>query len=621
MNKTDVKLQSSVLEVSLDSRWPVIVSYRSVRSSAALSGAADGTRPLVLFFDEGRGEYGSSSAAGFDIESEVQANGKTAAYNCKLKRRGEVLARFEITYSLDGNRLHVRASLKDEKESIQITSIFLPMLSVMASEAGAKLAFPTRSGRLVDVARAEPRERVHKVDWFEPVAIAMAYHDRMLGLLSLNSLDDQIISCISGQPKAGSLTVEFVYRPKAENPELLFLVQKDTSCSVTLLEPDGTDTIDWTAGAAAVRDRVKKNINDLYVGSFIYKILLDRPGAPNWMTFDDALDLIRRINRLTGGARQIVYLVGWQHTGHDTGYPDVFTINPRVGDLNGLRNLIEKAKLENAIVSLHDNYHDAYKDSPAWDPSIIARDSKGELAKGGIWDGGQAYVIGPAKYAPAAVERARRTVEMTGIEKTIHLDVFSDDPDRIDFDPRCPAGRQANIDGKFAVLSAFEELGIDVTSEILTAPFVERMSHFWRVEQRPAQCWSAEERIPLVPMIYHGKVTAGNLAQTDDDLLDLVGSGWTFSEDMSKETADEHISDLYYLVTVPWSILARREITGFEKSGSVERVLYGENSYVQVDREHKTYEIVVDGVTIARDFSTTVQLPDGRKISYFRNRP
>jgi hypothetical protein len=144
------------------------------------------------------------------------------------------------------------------------------------------------------------------------------------------------------------------------------------------------------------------------------------------------------------------------------------------------------------------------------------------------------------------------------------------------------------------------------------------MSHFWRAEMRRVACWSAEERIPLVPMIFHGKVTAGGTAATDDDMLDLIECGWTFSADLDKGTTDRHIMDLYYLVTVPWSILAKREITGFEKNGPVERVWYDRDTYVQVDRERQSHDIVVDGVTIARDFSTNARLPDGRTVSYSR---
>ncbi len=43
--------------------------------------------------------------------------------------------------------------------------------------------------------------------------------------------------------------------------------------------------------------------------------------------------------------------------------------------------------------SYHDNFDDAYRDSPRWDESLIARDSQGGLQQGGVWAGGQSYII------------------------------------------------------------------------------------------------------------------------------------------------------------------------------------------------------------------------------------
>jgi len=122
----------------------------------------------------------------------------------------------------------------------------------------------------------------------------------------------------------------------------------------------------WTGPTARrwVRDDVKPNLSKLYVGTLVYKVLLDVIGGSQVTTYADVLDLIRRVKRLTGGARQIVYLIGWQHSGHDTGYPDVFTANPRVGTFDEFKKLRKAALRENAIVSLHDNYHDTYEDSP-----------------------------------------------------------------------------------------------------------------------------------------------------------------------------------------------------------------------------------------------------------------
>jgi hypothetical protein len=532
---------------------------------------------------------------------------------------GKPAVDYEINLSLSGKRLNITLRLIREFEPVKVMSVKLPVATVPSHQPGAKMAFPIRSGRLIDLTKAAPMQHVHKVGWFEPAPMGMVYHNQMLALLSLNSLDDQIISKVSEMPNYGTISVEFVRRPRADKPELTFLIQQDSTCSVTILESRNDKPVNWTDGAIAYRDSIPRNIKPMYAGAFIYKIMLDEPDAPDWTTLDDALDLIKRVKRLTGGARQIVYLVGWQHTGHDTGYPDTSVFNKRVGSVDEFKKLVEQAKLENAIVSVHDNFHDAYTNSPAWDAGIIARSSDGELAKGGVWYGGQAYVISPSGYLAGAQARARKTVDMLGIERTVHLDVFSDDPDRIDFNPKSQAGRQKNISAKLAVISTFNQRGIDVTSEVLTSPFVGRISHFWVVENRPGGYWTAEEPIPLVPMMFHGKVTAGGSSHTGQDILSLLLEGWTFSDDFSKSTEDQEIMDKYYLVTLPWTSLASREMSDYEKKGSVERITYNEKTYVEIDRVENTYKIVRDGLTIAADYSTMIPMPDGTIVAYSRN--
>jgi hypothetical protein len=496
--------------------------------------------------------------------------------------------------------------------------VLLELFRVSTRQPGASLVLPTRSGRLIDLATAQPERAVHKVDWFEPVPVAMAVHDRMAGVLTLDTVDSQIVHEV--RHGVGSIAVELLHRHPVKDPELSFLAQSVASCKVRLVAAQTNGKLDWTAGAALVRDTIRGNLSKLYTGALIYKVMLQVAGEEKAMTYADVLALIRRVSRLTGGAKQIVYLVGWQHGGHDTGYPDVFTANPRVGTFAEFRAMKEAAKAENALVSVHDNYHDTSMDSPAWDPSIVCVQPTGELRKGGIWGGGrQAYEIGPSKYAPQCVERAKWTVETLGLEQTTHLDVLSDKPDMVDFDPAGPASREQNAEAKRAIVETFRSMGVDVTSEVLTSPFAPWMHHFWHVERRPVEGWGRHERIPLVPFLYHGKVTAGGDASTDEAKLDQIEYGWTFSDDWSDETPDEEIMDLYYLVWLPWSLTATREITGFERDGDWEKVVYSADTYVRVNRVANAYEVVVDGELVAQNFSTFARTGPGEWVVYSRS--
>lgn len=110
-------------------------------------------------------------------------------------------------------------------------------------------------------------------------------------------------------------------------------------------------------------------------------------GSNVYLTFEQALEVIRKLDALTLGIPKIVYLVGWQHNGHDSKYPDWSVVNPRLKRAadataaDSLRWLMAEGFKHHTTVSLHVNMFDAYRDSPLWETylaqDIIAKDSEG----------------------------------------------------------------------------------------------------------------------------------------------------------------------------------------------------------------------------------------------------
>jgi hypothetical protein len=119
-------------------------------------------------------------------------------------------------------------------------------------------------------------------------------------------------------------------------------------------------------------------------------------GSTVYLTFEQALEVIRRLDRLTLGIPKIVYLVGWQHDGHDSKYPDWSVVNPRLKRaqdataVESLRWLMAEAFRHHTTVSLHVNMFDAYRDSPLWESyvaqDVIAKDREGRLLLGEVAD-------------------------------------------------------------------------------------------------------------------------------------------------------------------------------------------------------------------------------------------
>jgi hypothetical protein len=141
-----------------------------------------------------------------------------------------------------------------------------------------------------------------------------------------------------------------------------------------------------------------------YDQTLVYKIGVDYCPASGSIKLNAAqvLNIIRKINNISRGIPKIVYLVGWQYRGHDTGYPSFNKVNEALknpGDtsaLESLRWVIKKAPKYNTLVSLHVNFSDVYlNDNPLGpvykDRDIIVRWSNGDYHEGYNWCDHMAY--------------------------------------------------------------------------------------------------------------------------------------------------------------------------------------------------------------------------------------
>lgn len=156
-----------------------------------------------------------------------------------------------------------------------------------------------------------------------------------------------------------------------------------------------------------------------------------------FLDFAAALEVIKRIDRLTLGIPKIIYLAGWQYNGHDSKYPAWFEVNPglkRAQDpdaLTSLKWLMQEARRYHTTVSVHINMFDAYEDSPLWNEylakDIIAKHKDGTVLRA-EWGS-------PISYAQEwktgmAQKRIDRLCRMLPLQKagTVHIDAFHTSP-------------------------------------------------------------------------------------------------------------------------------------------------------------------------------------------------
>ena len=93
-------------------------------------------------------------------------------------------------------------------------------------------------------------------------------------------------------------------------------------------------------------------------------------------TFDQALEMVKQIDRITPGYQKVIYLVGWQYNGHDDRYPEFFEVNEHLKSpkdataRESLLRLVETAKNYHTVISYHINLSDAYPESAQTDRGL-----------------------------------------------------------------------------------------------------------------------------------------------------------------------------------------------------------------------------------------------------------
>ncbi|GHT56195.1 hypothetical protein FACS189446_8270 [Bacteroidia bacterium] len=199
-----------------------------------------------------------------------------------------------------------------------------------------------------------------------------------------------------------------------------------------------------------------------------------------YTNFEQALDIIKRVDKLTLGIPKIIYLVGWQYNGHDSKYPAWFEVNPKLKRpqdataLESMKWLMNEAFQYNTTVSVHINMLDAYDDSPLWNTyvenNIIARDLDGSLIQS---DWGWPISYTQEWKTGYAQKRMDAICEMLPLAKagTIHIDAFHTwsptKPNRYPISPYLGFTTEQEDETQRKIFKYWDAKGIDLTSENL----------------------------------------------------------------------------------------------------------------------------------------------------------
>jgi len=344
-----------------------------------------------------------------------------------------------------------------------------------------------------------------------------------------------------------------------------------------------------------------------------YKIFCAEVNKPPNSTFAQAGEIIERVHRYTDGLPQIIYLVGWQYQGHDTGYPSLDRINPELGSRDDLERLHRTAKQNwNAVVSYHINVDDAYKDHPGWDPSIIARQADGALERWETFNGDMSYHISHTKDVESGKVFARLAAMMreAPLEQAIHLDAFRDT--NWSWEPDGFIGTIEELEcGVKPIIQYFKSRGIDVTIE--------------SVDSSPTQWCGIVSGVyhladpPEMVQLCHGKMLGGG--RNGERGLWNWGLGSSLSDDVLysvdgvdyvRRGAWDQLLDDIYLGTLLYHFYLEREMTAMRVDNKTARLRFADGVEAVVSRDGSELLVTGGEVVIAHNFDRFV--PRGESI-------
>ncbi|HVU83474.1 MAG TPA: endo-alpha-N-acetylgalactosaminidase family protein [Puia sp.] len=622
-------LENANIKVLLGKDRPVIFKYILKENDAMMLGNLSNSAPAISFYKGAETVMRTLTK----ITYRSSFSGQAVSYHAEITYENKPAISFELLYTLTAGGLDITFTNVQEQKDFYLLDIQLPdLLTVTTDDPVAKLAIPADAGRLIDVKRASFKNYEYEIDWLNPILAGIAYNTKVAAVMDTRSIENHSIVRVYDRRgvKYGSFSMRLMHRLKeynlaefgtviqASDPKYLLKVQDSCKVEINITgDYDKDGAVSWIDAAKLLREKVNAVPNPYYENKTFVRAFLARKGSTSEnLSFRDELERIRQFAVQTDSAACIIYLLGWQYTGHDSGYPSVDKVNESLGGYSELVNLIREAKKLNVNVSFYDNYDDSYPTHPGWDPDVICRDPQGNLMLGGAWDGEQSYLISSYKYAmKSGLNRISYTLKTYPVEKAYFIDVLAGGYHggrKYDFNPASPAGAQKNFEGKLKIIEAFNRKGLDVATEDFTGFFVGHAGTFGDIVAFDNIYFKGEQQIPLIPLIYHGKTSFGMKVSSPSLYVKTFLYGQraqSFTNKRRVFTASDYVLD-----ALPKQKLYGKAMKTYERYGDLERVIYENGTVVEANVKADTYSVTLrDGKLIAKNYTSFVPV---RKNTY-----
>lgn len=222
-------------------------------------------------------------------------------------------------------------------------------------------------------------------------------------------------------------------------------------------------------------------------------------------TFDRVKDIVNELKR-QGVDKAEICLVGWNISGHDGRYPQLFPVEEKLGGEKKLRELIQYAKNNGYQIVCHTNSSDAYSIAENFSTDLVRKERDGSLcASEYAWSGGRSYNLCSEK----ALELAKidlPSVAELGFEGLHYIDVLSVEPLKKCYDTNHKVSRKDTEENYRKIGKLASEIFGGFASEGANDFAADYLDYAFYVTLEENKYDFFDEEIPWWELVYHGIV-------------------------------------------------------------------------------------------------------------------
>lgn len=220
-------------------------------------------------------------------------------------------------------------------------------------------------------------------------------------------------------------------------------------------------------------------------------------------TFERVMDLIDEL-KVQGVDKAQICLVGWNKSGHDGRWPQIFPVEEKLGGEEKLKKLISYAKANGYRIVCHTNSTECYNIADTFSKDLVVKNQDGTLRENNLaWSGGRAYDLCPSKAYEIAKKELPKIRDL-GFLGLHYIDVLSVVPLRWCFDKEHPVNPKETLEFYNKIMKLSQDLFGGFASEGVFDFCSEYLDYGLYISWPEVEDTMADAKIPLWAITYHG---------------------------------------------------------------------------------------------------------------------